>query len=158
MGCAPRQVGVARSLRGCPACPRPDGHRDCRRGVPQLQISPLAGLKKTEPDTGAVLYSLYIVGGGGTTGEKSSIYGATPFNWEVTDLTFNVGDTVAFTVIPTDDPMQSHTFSILEFGTIARMKYGKSATATLTFDKPGRFRYWCDFHSGEGMNGVITVQ
>ena len=109
-------------------------------------------------ENGVIQYSLYMVGGGGSGGQKSAIFGSAPFNWEVTDITFNAGDTVTFTVIPTADLKQSHTFSIKEFGPTTHVKYGKSANRTVTFDKPGRFRYWCDTHLQEGMLGYITVE
>lgn len=109
-------------------------------------------------ENGVIQYSIYIVGGGSTGGATHLRVGVPPFNWEVTDLTFNVGDTVAFTVIPTADPRQTHTFSTKEFGPTTHVKYGKSATATLTFDEHGQFRYWCEIHFGQGMKGLITVQ
>ena len=109
-------------------------------------------------ENGVIQYSIYIVGGGSTGGATHLRPGVPPINWEVTDLTFNVGDTVAFTVIPTADPTQSHTFSTKDFGPTTHVKFAKSATVTITFDKPGRYRYWCEIHFGQGMVGYITVE
>lgn len=109
-------------------------------------------------ENGVIEYSIYVIGGGGTTGEKSATYGAAPFTYDVDEITFNIGDTVHFTAIPTADPKQSHTFSILDLGAITRMKFGNSGEVTVTFDKPGRFQYRCDNHTGEGENGIIIVQ
>ena len=135
--------------------------------APGAAAAPAAEAEETGPvksgvtgtdETGAILYSLYMLGGGGITGGKSALHGSTPFSWEVTDITFNVGDTVTFTLIPTADAKWSHTFSIKEHGSLTHVKFAKSATATFTFDKPGEYRYWCDIHLQEGMFGYITVE
>ena len=120
-----------------------------------------SGVTGSDPETGAILYSIYVVGGGGFTGVKSNTYGAVPFFFEVEEITFNAGDTVTFTAIPTDDAKQQHTFSVQKAAggfAVARMKYGKSGTVTVTFDESGTFTYRCDIHTGEGMVGTITVQ
>ena len=120
-----------------------------------------SGVTGTDPETGAILYSIYVVGGGGFLGVKTNTYGAVPFIFEVEEMTFNTGDTVLFTAIPTDDAKQQHTFSVQKAGggfAVARMKYGASGTVTVTFDESGTFKYRCDIHTGEGMNGTITVQ
>ena len=117
-----------------------------------------SGPTGTDPETGAILYSLYVVGGGGGTGEKTNLYGNAPFNWEVNELTFNVGDTVTITAIPTEDKAWVHTFTIQDLGVLSKMKFGNPTTVTITFDKPGTFKFRCDLHKGEGMNGTITVQ
>jgi plastocyanin len=109
-------------------------------------------------ENGVIQYSIYVIGGGGITGEKSAQYGAASFTYDVDEITFKVGDTVHFTAIPTADPKQSHTFSIQELGAITRMKFGNSGEVTVVFDKPGRFQYRCDIHTGEGENGIIIVQ
>ena len=135
--------------------------------APGTTAAPAAEAQETVPvrsgvtgtdENGVIQYSMYMVGGGGITGQKSSLHGSTPFAWEVTDLTFNVGDTVTFTLIPTADAKWSHTFSTKEFGPATHVKYGNSATATITFDNAGRFRYWCAIHFQEGMFGYITVE
>ena len=104
-------------------------------------------------------YIVRVVGGGGTTGPKSNTYGAVPMKFYPEEMTFKVGDVVTFTAIPTSDVKQQHTFSIKEsWGTfVARMKYGKQGTTTVTFSEPGTWKYRCDIHTGEGMNGIITV-
>ena len=109
-------------------------------------------------ENGVIQYSIYVIGGGGTTGQKSATYGAAPFTYDVDEITFNIGDTVHFTAFPTADAKQSHTFSITELDAITRMKFGNSGEVTVTFDKPGRFQYRCDNHTGEGENGIIIVQ
>ena len=123
-----------------------------------------SGATGTDPETGAILYSLYVVGGGGTSSMLSNLHDRARFAWEVTDVTFNVGDTVTFTVIPLPpgaspgSSSTTHTFSIRELGSLTYVKFGKPATVTITFDKPGDFQYRCDLHIGEGMKGIITVQ
>ena len=117
-----------------------------------------SGVTGTDPATGAILYSLYVAGGGAGEGPKTNIYGSKPFSWEVNELTFNVGDTVIITAIPTADKVQVHTFTVLDLDVVSKMKFGKSTSVTITFDKPGTFKFRCDLHKGEGMNGTITVQ
>ena len=109
-------------------------------------------------ENGVIQYSLYVIGGGGTTDPKSNNEGAAPFGYDVEEITFNVGDTVHFTAIPTPDVKQSHSFRIQELGVVTRMKFGNSGEITVTFDKPGRFKYLCDSHVGEGEVGIIIVQ
>ena len=149
------------------ACSGGDDDEAASSPPPAAAAAPAADAQETVPvrsgvtgtdENGVIQYSMYMVGGGGITGQKSGLHGSTPFAWEVTDLTFNVGDTVTFTLIPTADAKWSHTFSIKEHGSVTHAKYGKSATATATFDEPGRFRYWCDIHVQEGMFGYIIVE
>jgi plastocyanin len=33
-----------------------------------------------------------------------------------------------------------------------------SGRATVTFDEPGRYRYFCDLHPGEGMTAEVIVR
>lgn len=117
-----------------------------------------AGTGITKREGNLVDFTVSVVGGGGTTGQKSNTYGAVPFQFHPTEMIFKVGDVVTFTAIPTDDAKQQHTFSVTDLNAIAYMKYGNTGTVTVTFDKAGQFKYRCDIHTGEGMNGVITVQ
>ena len=110
-------------------------------------------------ENGVIQYSIYVIGGGGTGGEKQSAqYGAANFGYDVKEIRFKVGDTVLFTAIPTRDVKQQHTFGIFDFGAITRMKFGNSGEVTVTFDKPGRFPYRCEIHAGEGEAGNIIVE
>ena len=59
-----------------------------------------AGAGITKRDGNVVEMTLTIVGGGGTTEPKSNTYGAGPFQWFPNEMTFKVGDTVNFTLIP----------------------------------------------------------
>jgi len=86
-----------------------------------------------------------------------------PNTWDIKEMTFNVGDTVNFTIVPYGDGTERalrdrHTFTIRDLGINESVKYGKSANITVTFDKPGRYRYWCDIHVQEGEFGYITVE
>ena len=135
--------------------------------APGATAAPAADAQETVPvrsgvtgidENGVIQYSIYVVGGGGSGGEKSTIFGAAAFGYDVEEITFNVGDTVHFTAIPTEDVKQSHTFSIPEFNALASLRFGNTGETTVTFDKPGRFIYRCNTHAGEGETGFIIVQ
>ena len=111
----------------------------------------------TGTQDGATQFALYVVGGGGTTGQKSNTYGAVPFNWEISEMSFKVGETVTFTLIPTADKKWSHTFTSTGLGIRENISFGNSVTVTHTFDTPGQFKFVCENHAGEGMAGIITV-
>ena len=117
-----------------------------------------AGAGITKRDGNVVEMTLTIVGGGGTTEPKSNTYGAVPFQWFPNEMTFKVGDTVNFTLIPTEDKKQQHRFLLRDLGVGQSIKYGNTAYFTHTFDKPGTFRFICEIHAYEGMDGEIIVQ
>ena len=136
---------------------------------PAAAAAPTADPSAAEPATPAVggitkregnevWVTLQIVGGGGTTGERSSAYGAALFAYEPKELTINVGDTVHFTLIPTRDPAQQHAFFLRTLDVIQNVKYGKTAYLTHTFDQPGDFRWICPPHLGDNESGIIHVQ
>ena len=117
-----------------------------------------AGAGITNRDGNVVEMTLTIVGGGGTTEPKSNTYGAVPFQWFPNEMTFKVGDTVNFTIIPTEDKKQQHRLVLRDLGVGQYIKYGNTAYLTHTFDKPGTFRFICEVHAYEGMDGEIIVQ
>ena len=72
------------------------------------------------------------------------------------EMTFKVGETVNFKVVPHPDSRTRHTFTVEELGIDVPVKYGKPATFTHTFDKPGRFKL-VDKHFPEFAIGWINV-
>lgn len=122
----------------------------------EATIPAVGGITKRKGNE--VWITLNIVGGGGSTGIRSSTYGAAPYAYEPKELTINVGDTVHFTLIPTADPTQQHAFSLRTLDVIQNVKYGKTAYLTHTFDQPGDFRWVCPLHIGDNESGFIHVQ
>ena len=133
-------------------------------GQPTAVVTPTpvptrpAGAGITNREGNVVEVTLTIVGGGGSTGPKSNTYGAVPFQWFPNEMTFKVGDTVNFTIIPTEDKGQQHRLLLRNLGVGQSIKYGNTAYFTHTFDTPGTFRFICEIHTYEGMNGEIIVE
>jgi plastocyanin len=77
------------------------------------------------------------------------------FNFEPQNITVKVGTTVTF--VNQDKAPHTVTADGQEFdtGTIE-----PNNSAQITFNKPGTFKFFCDFHGGpggQGMSGTITV-
>ena len=72
------------------------------------------------------------------------------------EMTFKVGETVNFTVIPNPESRQRHSVTVRDLGIDVEAKYGKQVTFTHTFDKPGRFKL-VDKHFPEFARGWINV-
>ena len=51
----------------------------------------------------------------------------------------------------------SHTFTIDEFNVDTELAAGEKTTVTVLPSEPGEFTYYCRFHEGRGMRGVITT-
>ena len=77
------------------------------------------------------------------------------------EMTFKVGQTVNFTLVPPPESTKTHSFTVFGLGINQFVKYGKPATVTYTFDKPGTFRLISTTMSPEfgrgAMKGTITV-
>ena len=129
--------------------------------------SPIPGDAELPTDVGErsrdgnkIEYTVRVLGGAGSRSNVyfSNTYGSLPFSYYPADMTFKVGDIVTFTVIPTEDLKEVHSFSIPDLMIRHRIKYAKTATFEITFDKPGKYFFLCDTHSQEGMTGSVTVQ
>ena len=139
------------------------GGEDQQQRMGLLEERPAIVSGVTSRAGNVVDFTLNALGGGSNPNPKSNLHNTIPYSWDVTEMTFAVGDTVNFTIVPYGDGTEHalrdrHTFNIKEFGTRVHIKYGKASTVSITFDKPGEYRYWCDNHPGEYMEGVITVQ
>lgn len=77
------------------------------------------------------------------------------------EMTFKVGQTVNFTLVPPSESTKTHSFTVFGLGINQFVKYGNPATLTYTFDKSGTFRLISTTMSpefGRGtMKGTITV-
>ena len=94
--------------------------------------------------------------------QRAGAFGGAPstriFSFGPSEMTFEVGETVNIEFIPPPTTKNKHTFTVEELGINETAVYGKVATFTYTFDKPGRFRLTCRNFPGEGMLGWITVE
>ena len=80
--------------------------------------------------------------------------GSGPYMFDPSELTFDVGDTVTFTLCA---ETEFHTFTVDDLGIFVDVNGGTSETLTFTFDQPGTFRLICIPHQVLGMTGTITV-
>ena len=71
------------------------------------------------------------------------------------DLTFNVGDSVCFSL---SAETEFHTFTVDELGIDIDLEPGASKTHSFTFTKAGSFKLTCIPHEALGMVGTIKVQ
>ena len=94
--------------------------------------------------------------------QRVGAFGGAPhikiFSFSPSEMTFKVGETVNFTFIPPTTTINKHTFTVEALGINETAAYGKVATFTYTFDKPGRFRLTSRNFANEGMMGWITVE
>ena len=124
-------------------------------------IPAVSGVTRREGNV--VDFTLNSLGGGANLSTQSNLHNTAPNTYDIREVTFNVGDTVNFTIVPygdgTDRALKDrHTFTIRDLGITESVKYGNSANLTITFDKPGRFQYVCDIHVQEGEWGHIIVE
>ena len=81
--------------------------------------------------------------------------GSGTYSFDPTDLTFDVGETVTFTL---NSESEFHTFTVDGLGIDQPVGGGESASLTFTFDKAGTFDLICIPHEALGMVGTITVK
>ena len=86
------------------------------------------------------------------------LVGSGVYEFDPSELSFTVGETVTFTII---GETEYHTFTVDEFGideeVDASENPGAEATFTYTFDQAGEFPLVCLVHELDGMVGTITV-
>jgi uncharacterized cupredoxin-like copper-binding protein len=87
---------------------------------------------------------------------------AVDYSFDLKDPGIKAGETILFEMKNAGD--QPHDFEVFTpdnkvLGEIDQTEPGKTGKATLTFDKPGRYRYICDVsdHQSRGMKGTFTV-
>jgi plastocyanin len=71
------------------------------------------------------------------------------------DLTFNVGDTICFTV---NAETEFHTFTVDALSIDVSLDPGTTESFNHTFGEAGSFELICIPHQALGMVGTITVQ
>jgi len=109
-----------------------------------------------------------VVGKGGAVGAGTKPAGrdveviAIDYAFNLSDPGVKAGETIRFEMKNTG--AQPHDFQVLGpdntlVGEIDQTDPGKTGSATFTFDKPGRYRYFCDVsdHQSRGMKGTLTV-
>ena len=87
---------------------------------------------------------------------------AVDYSFDLNDPGIKAGETILFEM--KNAGHQPHDFEVFTpdnkvLGQIDQTDPGKTGKATLTFDKPGRYRYICDVadHQSRGMKGSFTV-
>ena len=80
--------------------------------------------------------------------------GGSSYQFDPSEMTFNVGDTVTF-VLTADT--EFHTFTVDGLCIDEAVDVDAPVTLALTFDKPGTFPLICIPHELNGMVGTITV-
>ena len=80
--------------------------------------------------------------------------GSGEYAFDPAELTFNVGDTVNFTL--TSDA-EAHTFTVDRLEIDVSVGVGETLECSFTFDEPGTFDLICIPHELQGMVGTITV-
>ena len=111
-----------------------------------VDVSPPASAASVQPSEGEVTLVSVINGDpAGPTGE----YKFSPF-----ELTFNVGETVAFSI---KAETELHNFSVDELKIDQDINAGETVELKFTFNDAGTYRMYCLFHEANGMVGTITV-
>ena len=84
------------------------------------------------------------------------------YAYDLSDPGIKAGETILFEMKNTGD--KPHEFEVFTpdnkvVGEVAETDPGKTGKATLTFDKPGTYRFICDVedHLSQGMKGTLTV-
>jgi plastocyanin len=88
-------------------------------------------------------------GGGGVAAASVTIR---DFEFDPTELTAAVGDTISVT----NEGSSTHTFTSDEAGFDVELGGGESGEATVAASSPGSYEFRCDIHTS--MTGTITVE
>ena len=95
-----------------------------------------------------------------TSGEMANevriVHKENPYQFEPSELTFEVGKTYNLVMGP--DQTEFHTFTVDDLGIDLVLNAGENVTFTFTPDKAGEFRLFCIPHGALGMEGTITVK
>ena len=81
--------------------------------------------------------------------------GSGKYAYDPVDLTFNVGDQIAFTLTA---ETEFHTFTVDELDIDEAVDASDTIRFSFTFDQPGVYELICIPHETQGMVGVITVR
>ncbi len=92
----------------------------------------------------------------GAANEVRIVHKENPYQFEPSELTFEVGKTYNLVMGP--DQTEFHTFTVDDLGIDLQLNAGENVTFTFTPDKAGEFRLFCIPHGALGMEGTITVK
>jgi uncharacterized cupredoxin-like copper-binding protein len=102
------------------------------------------------------------VGAGTKPADREVELTAVDYSFDLADPKIKAGETIRFEMKNEGD--EDHEFEVFDpdnkvIGEVAQTKPGADGKATLTFDKPGTYRYVCDVddHQSRGMKGTFTV-
>ena len=95
--------------------------------------------------------------GGGTpfSVNMADIGGSGEYKYDPAEMTFSVGETVAFTLT---SETEYHTFEVDELDIFVEVEAEDTQTFVFTFDEPGTYELFCTPHLTQGMVGTIIVQ
>lgn len=77
--------------------------------------------------------------------------------FEPDEMTFKLGQTVNFTIMPPSDSKKSYTFTVADLAIAYNIKFGNAVSFTYVFDKAGQYRLRSFPGAEFGMIGVINV-
>ena len=80
--------------------------------------------------------------------------GSGQYQFDPSEFTFNVGDTVTFQV---SAETEFHTFDVDELDIHQELEAGQTVAFTVIFEQAGTFKLFCVPHEALGMTGTITV-
>ena len=112
----------------------------------------------------AIAVAALACGGGDEVGVDGNGTASSPQLVEVTAKDFSfvpaklrgaVGAPIEITL--KNKGQATHTFTIDEFNVDTEVAAGEKTTVTVLPSEPGEFNYYCRFHEGRGMRGVITT-
>ena len=81
--------------------------------------------------------------------------GSGSYAYDPVDLTFNVGDVIAFTLTA---ETEFHTFTVDDLDIDEAVDASDTIRFSFTFDQPGTYELICIPHETQGMVGTITVR
>ena len=93
-------------------------------------------------------------GGSGLSVGLRDLAGSGEYTFDPAELTFNVGDTVNFTLT---GEAEAHTFTVDDLEIDVSVGAGEELKCSFTFDQPGTFPLICIPHELQGMVGTIRV-
>ena len=128
-------------------------------------VQPTAAVPTAPPTTAAAPVSTLPVAptaGTGTAGDVTRIKvvnrdpgGSGKYAFDPDDLSFNVGETVEFTLL---GETEFHTFTVKALGIDVELSAGETAVIVVPFISRGEFELICVPHQSVGMKGTITVK
>lgn len=142
-GCSAQDTKIVPSTDLSPPPPSRASEQLVSRVAPAVSVTKSVGNTEGELEGTAVDVSLEDPGGSGE------------YVFDAKDLTFRVGDVIAFTL---SAETEFHTFTVDELGIDESVDASEEIRFSFTFDRAGTYKLVCIPHESLGMIGTITVQ